>query len=222
MSRRLATTETQLLLARMERRMVALDEVGFVMIVDGKPQMVSHCSKDPDARWGRARRGYGKGYKLHAIYGSGSMPLAWDVEPLNVAETPVAVRLLPILGRGGGYLVADRGYDSNQFHDAAIEAGYQLVAEKLRPGKGLGHCRHSPGRLRCFQLLQQQFGRALVKYRNQVERNFAWLGNHGGGLEPLPNWARRIHRVREWIQAKLLIHAMYQFLNRPPPSLAVE
>ena len=163
-----------------------------------------------------------RGYKIHAIYGSGNMPLAWDVEPLNVAETPVAIRLLPTLGRGGGYLVGDRGYDSNKLHDAAMEGGYQLVAEKLRRGKGLGHCRHSPGRLRCFALLQREFGRALITFRESVERQFAWLGNHGGGLEPLPNWARRMHRVREWIQAKLLIHAMYMYLNRHPKPLAAE
>ena len=222
MSRRLPTTEVQFLLAQMERRMIEVEHVGFVMLVDGKPQMVSHCSKDPDARWGRARRGYGKGYKIHAIYGSGNMPLAWDVEPLNVAETPVAIRLLPALDRGGGYVVGDRGYDSNQLHDAALEAGYQLVTKKLRPGKGLGHCRHSPGRLHCFALLQRKFGRALIAFRESVERQFAWLGNHGSGLEPLPNWARRIHRVREWIQAKLLIHAMYMYLNHTHRPLATE
>ncbi len=199
--------------------MVAVEHVGFVMLVDGKPQEVSNCSKDPDARWGKSRRGYAKGYKVHAIYGSGNMPLAWDVEPLNEAETPVAVRLISYLGRGGGYLLGDRGYDSNQLHEAAIHAGYQLVAKKLRPGKGLGHCRHSSGRIRCFALLRQRFGEALLVFREQVERQFAWLGNHGGGLEPLPNWARRIHRVREWIQAKFLVHAMYKYL-KPTPSPA--
>lgn len=222
MSRRLHTTEVQRLLAQMERCMIAVEHVGFVMLVDGKPQAVSNCSKDPDARWGKARRGYAKGYKVHAIYGCGEMPLAWDVEPLNEAETPVAIRLLPSLGRGGGYLLGDRGYDSNQLHDAAMAAGYQLVAKKLRPGKGWGHCRHSPSRIRCFALLEQEFGQALLVFREQVERQFAWLGNHGGGLEPLPNWVRRIHRVREWIQAKLLIHAMYKYIKPNPRPLAVE
>lgn len=202
--------------------MVSVEHVGFVMLVDGKPQTVGNCSKDPDARWGKARRGYAKGYKVHAIYGSGNMPLAWDVEPLNAAETPVAVRLIPALRRGGGYLLGDRGYDSNLLHDAAMTEGVQLVAKKLRPGQGLGHCRHSPGRIRCFALLQQDFGQALLTFREQVERQFGWLGNHGGGLEPLPNWVRRIHRVREWIQAKILIHATYKVLKSPPRPLAVE
>lgn len=222
MSRRLPTTEVQRLLAQMERFMINVQHVGFVMLVDGKPQVVSHYSKDPDARWGRARHGYGKGYKIHAIYGSGSMPLAWDVEPLNEAETTVAIRLISPLERGGGYLLGDRGYDSNALHDVAIERGYQLVAKKLRPGKGWGHCRHSPGRIRCFALLEQSFGQALLAFRDQVERHFAWLGNHGGGLEPLPNWVRRIHRVRTWIQAKFLIHAMYKYRNYHPRPLADE
>lgn len=200
--------------------MVQAEHVGFVMMVDGKPQAISNCSKDPDSCWGKTRHGFAKGYKVHAIYGRGEMPLAWDVEPLNVAELTVAVRLLSSLGRGGGYVVGDRAYDSNTLHNVAMEQGYQLVAKKLRRGKGLGHCRHSPGRVRCFALLEQQFGRALLAFREQVERHFAWLGNHGGGLEPLPNWVRRIHRVREWIQAKFLIHAMFKYLKHKPPPLA--
>jgi hypothetical protein len=33
----------------------------------------------------------------------------------------------------------------------------------------------------------------------------------------LPNWVRREHRVRRWVQAKLIIHAMYVYLYHPAP-----
>jgi hypothetical protein len=220
MSRRLRTTEVQALLARMENRVASLSDGGWVTLVDGKPLLVGSHSKDPDAHWGRARRGWAKGYKLHAAYGVESLPQAWEVTPLNVAEPEVAVRLISHLRAGGGYLVGDRNYDSNPLHDVALANGFQLVARRKRPDGGLGHRHHSPGRLRSIALLNQKFGQALDAFRDQVERRFAWLTNHGGGLAPLPNWVRRLPRVRLWVEAKLIIHAIYVYLTSPPSSLA--
>jgi hypothetical protein len=222
MSRRLGTTEVQRLLADMEQRLVALAHRGWVMLLDGKPLLVGSHSKDPDAAWGHARRGWAKGYKLHAVYHSSHLPRRWDVAPLNEAEPQVAARLVLSLRGGGGYLLGDQAFDSNPLHDAALAVGCQLVAERKRPKSGLGHCRHSPGRLRSIQLLQQQFGQELYAYRDQVERNFGWLTNHAAGLAPLPNWVRRITRVRLWVQAKLIIHAMYVNLtsNSSPTAVA--
>lgn len=221
MSRRLQTTEVQKLLADMEEQMAALDGGGFVMLVDGKPLLVGSHSKDPDARWGRVRRGWAMGYKFHAVYGAGSMPLSWEVTPLNEAEPDVAARLFPSIRRGGGYILGDSAFDSNPLHDVALAAGCQLVAQRKRPHSGLGHRRHSPGRLRSIALLQQDFGKALYAFREQVERHFGWLSNHGAGLAPLPNWVRRLPRVRQWIQAKLLVHFSYVALTSTPPLLAV-
>jgi hypothetical protein len=220
MSRRLQTTEVQRLLADMERRLARLSSGGWVMLVDGKPLLVGSHSKDPDAAWGRARRGWAKGYKLHALYDGGTIPPAWDITPLNEAEPEVAARLVLSLRGSGGYLLGDKLYDSNPLHDAALAVGCQLVAERKRPQAGLGHCRHSPGRLRSIELLRQEFGRALYAFRDQVERNFGWLTNHAAGLAPLPNWVRRIHRVRSWVQAKLIIHAAYVYLTSTTLPLA--
>jgi hypothetical protein len=220
MSRRLQTTEVQRLLARMEQGMVALDRGGFVMFVDGKPLVVGSHSKDRDAAWGHARRGWAKGYKFHAVYGNGCMPLCWEVTPLNEAESEVAARLIPSLRRGGGYILGDRSYDSNPLHDIALAVGCQLVAARKRPRSGLGHRRHSPGRLRSIILLDKEFGQALYALREQIERQFGWLTNHGGGLAPLPNWVRGLPRVRQWIQAKLLVHATYVYLTSTHPPLA--
>jgi hypothetical protein len=220
MSRRLRTTEVQRLLAQMEGRYAALERSGFVLLVDGKPMTVGTHSKDRDAQWGRAGRGYAKGYKLHAIYGRGILPLAWDVAPLNVSEPEVAARCVSHLKGGGGYLLGDKAFDSNPLHDLASSRGYQLVAERKRPGAGLGHRRHSPSRLRSIHLLRTEFGQDLYRCRDDVERKFGWLTTHGGGLAPLPAWVRRSHRVRLWIQAKLLVHAAYVYSISPHSPLA--
>lgn len=132
---------------------------------------------------------------------------------MNEAEPEVASRLILSIRGGGGYLLEDTAYDSNPLHDAALAVGYQLVAERKRPKAGLGYRRHSPGRLRSIELLRQEFGQKLYAFREQVERNFGWPTNHAAGLAPLPNWVRRIGRVRSWVQAKLIVHATYVYLT---------
>lgn len=220
-SRRLGTTEVHCLLGRMEGRLVALEgQPGFVFFLDGKPLVVGTHSKDRDAAWGRAGRGYAKGYKLHAWYGPGSVPLAWEVMPLNASEPEVAVRLVSLLGRGGGYVLGDKAYDSNPLHAVIGSFGYQLVAQRKRPDTGLGHRHHDPGRLRSIELLRKDFGRDLYACREHVERQFGWLTNHGAGLAPLPAWVRRSHRVGLWIQGKIIVHAAYVRRSFPLRELA--
>lgn len=222
MSRRLRTTEVQRLLHQMEEQMASHQQNGeWVLAVDGKPLVVGSHSKDPDAQWGHVRRGWAKGYKFHAVYGKGPAPLTWEATPLNVAEPDVAARMIPALKQGGGYILGDSSYDSNPLHDISLAVGYQLVARRKRPRAGLGHRPHSRGRLRCMDLLRGNFGQSLYGFREEIERQFAWLTNHGAGLAPLPNWVRRSHRVRLWIQAKLLIHVAYVLTQSRPPPLAV-
>lgn len=222
MSRRLKSASFLRLLEAIER-VWADGAFELALTVDGKPLLVGSHSKDPDAAWGRGRRGWAKGYKLHAIFGSAEHPRTWDVEPLNVAEPKVAAKMVESLDPGGLYLLGDANYDSNPLHRAATKAGLQLVAPRKRPHVGLGHCRHSPGRLRSIELTEGPgaFGRTLHDERDDIERRFARLTNHAGGLAPLPNWVRRIHRVRLWVQTKLLIHAAYVLHKEHPPPIAV-
>lgn len=221
MSRRLSTTEVQHVLFEMERRLVADPRGGLLFVVDGKPLLLGSHSKDPDTHWGHTRRGWAIGYKLHVVIGEGCIPLQWEVCPLNEAEPEVAARLTLALGAGGGYVMGDKSYDSNPLHEAVSSTGRQLIAQRKRPKAGLGHRRHSPGRLRSIALLQGKFGQGLYRLRDQVERDLGWLTNHGAGLAPLPNWVRRAHRVRLWIQAKIIIHAVYVYRNSNPTPLAV-
>ena len=41
-----------------------------------------------------------------------------------------------------------------------------------------------------------------------MARHFARLTNLAGGLGPLPNWVRRLDRVKRWVQSKLILHAL--------------
>ena len=182
-----------------EEHLLALVVVGncLVRIIDGKALAVSGVSKDPDTGYGRGAGGNQKGYKLHAVWGAGPMPIAWGLAPMNISEKTIARHLIPTLP-GGGYLLADSQYDANPFYDLAAEAGFQLVAKKIkdRGRGGLGHRRQSTGRLRSIELPATTFGRALSNQRNAIECRFgAWV-SFGGGLGPLPAWVRRFTRVR--------------------------
>jgi hypothetical protein len=221
MSRRLGTVEVNALLAAMEGKLVHVQHQGWVWIVDGKPLPIGGFSKDRDAKWGYATGGFAKGYKLHAVYGDAPLPIAWEVMPMNAAEPEVAARLIASC-RCGGYILGDKNYDDNKLHRVATSCGSQLVAERKRPKTGLGHGPQSAGRLRSMELLRQPFGQALLACRGSIERSFGWLTNHSGGLAPLPAWVRRIYRVTQWVQAKLIGHYLYTQLNPLSFSLADE
>jgi hypothetical protein len=209
MSKRLRTARVESLLLVVERHLLGLTAVGgmWVRVIDAKALPVGGPSKDRDAAWGRGSGGINHGYKFYAIWGEGPLPVAWGVAPLNVSERRMAKSLIADLP-GEGYLLGDKHYDSNALYDAAGKAGYQLVAARQNPGKGLGHQRHSPFRLRAIELLDRPFGKALYRLRIHIEHCFAHLTSFAGGLEPLPFWVRRFHRVRTWIHAKLLINAV--------------
>jgi IS5 family transposase len=186
---------------------------GLALAVDGKPLLVGGCSKDPDAKFGRAAGHFGRGYKLHAVYGGRPLPEAWAVAPLNEHEVRVAERLFDHLA-GGGYVLADGNYDATRLYDRARERGYQLVAAQRDNNPGTGHHYQSPARRRCIDLLATPFGRAVFARRGEIERAFAHAGAFGGGLAPLPAWVRRRQRVDLWVWAKLAINAARIRRNR--------
>jgi hypothetical protein len=187
-----------------ERLRAANPPATWLSFLDGKPLPVGGCTKDRDARYGRGAGTMAKGYKLHAVWSTGVLPEAWEVTPLNTAETEVARWLIPRL-QGGGYLLADGDYDVNTLFDLAGQWGYQLVtpAPKAPPGRR----QQSPQRLRSIDLVQGAFGRALYAKRIGIEEAFGNASTFGGGLGPLPAWVRGLPRVRTWVWAKLLINA---------------
>ena len=112
-----------------------------------------------------------------------------------------------------GYLIGDKNYDSNPLHEICDQMDdLQLITpRRFGKGKGLGHIRHSPSRLRSIQRLENpypQFAEQLLKERGAIERTFANLTNWGGGLMTLPSWARTYPRVHRWVQAKLVLNGI--------------
>lgn len=190
-----------------EERLREGEEVGCLSFVDGKPLFVGHFSKDPDARKGYGAGGFGKGYKLHALWANRCLPEAWDVVSLNQSEPVIAAQLVAQAARGG-YLLADGNYDTNPLAEAAGRCGYQLLAAQRRANAGRNPRRQSAWRLRGVTLQQQDFGGELMNQRFRIEQRFGQLTSFGGGLAALPAWVRRQHRVRTWVQAKLLINAI--------------
>jgi hypothetical protein len=219
-SRRSRSSSVKNMFVAMELLLSLEYQGAWVKVVDGKPLPVSGFSKDPDAKWGHGAGGAAKGYKLHAIWGYGPLPLAWCVEPMNANESKRAQALIPKL-RSGGYLLGDKEYDTNPLHAVAAQYGHQLVAPQQRESKELGHHPHHPGRLRALHLLKTTFGEALFKERDHIERKFGELTNFGAGLAPLPNWVRRLNRVWLWVYAKLLINVIRHRNKQHLPPLAL-
>jgi len=221
MSRRSRSSTVKNMFVVMELCLSLEYQEDWIKIVDGKPMPVSGYSKDPDAKWGHGAGCTAKGYKMHTIWGSGPLPLAWCVEQMNKNESQIAKSLIPKL-RSGGYLLGDKAYDTNPLHAVSAQYGHQLIAPQQHESKKLGHHRHHPGRLRALHLLKTTFGETLFKERDHIERKFGELTNFGAGLAPLPNWVRRLNRVRLWVYAKILINVI-RIRNKqhlPPIALA--
>jgi hypothetical protein len=216
LSRRMRKHDARQLMMEVEHTWLGLVGVCsmWVRMIDGKALGVSGVSKDPDAAYGRGAGGMQKGYKFHAVWASGPLPLAWALTPMNTSEKTVARRLIPSLP-GSGYLLGDTEFDCNALYDLAHEADHELLAPKRQKHRGLGHRRQSPYRLRSIELMKRPFGKRLYRFRRQIEREFGGLTSFGGGLTCLPAWVRRFPRVCNWLHAKLLVNAARWFQNHP-------
>jgi hypothetical protein len=206
LSRRSYKVGTGLFWRALEQYLRQTAEPGLLAYLDGKPLPIGGYSTDPDARRGRGADGMAKGYKLHTLWSNRPLPEAWEVTPLNTAETKVAEQLFA-QAPGAGYVLADGNYDSSKLFDQAHQAGYQLVVPLPKENAGQGHHYQSPYRKHGIAMMQRPFGRDLYRLRGQIERSFGNATTFAGGLMPLPAWVRRLYRVRIWVWAKLLINA---------------
>jgi hypothetical protein len=220
MSRRLRSVAVRRLLEEIEQRVLRPQGVdNLVWIIDGKPLVISGCSKDRQAGYGRAAGGKAKGYKIHAIVGSDGSLAQWRVAPMNKDERVMARRMIAT-AEIQGYLLADSNYDSNKLHQACDARGnLQLVARRrYGPDRGHGHRQQTPGRMRSKELLETPFatfGEALLQQREEIERYYGNLANWGGGLTHLPPWARTHRRVHRWVQAKFVLNALKPRCPKP-------
>lgn len=220
-SRRLRSGQVEQLIHTIFESFTVFTLLPKYLCIDGKPLTIGDHSRDPDARSGWAGFGFAKGYKLHAIWGKGPIPLCFQVTSLNVGEAKVARELVSQI-QHPAYIVGDRQYDSNPLHEVARAQNCQLIAEqKNRTGRLAANRKHSPSRIKCFEILKTAKGPLLLKYRDQIERRFGKLTCHGAGLGPLPAWVRTMHRVRLWVQAKLIINAIHTIYNQNKPMNAL-
>ena len=213
-TRRLRTASVRGLIHALEAKALRPDACApRTSFIDAKPLTIGGNSGDRTAGFGRGAGAMAKGYKLHLLLESSGQTLAWEVLPMHKDERPTAVALISRLPRGdGGFIIGDSNYDASSVYDAAEAHGYQLVA-KPRGGAqaGRGHRKQSPHRLRGIALAR--LCPALLRKRSAIERHFGSLGNRPGGLSPLPNWVRRIDRVRRWVGAKLILDALQRRLR---------
>lgn len=221
MSRRVYSAGTGLLWHALQQRLIqrSRDHPALAAFLDGKPLPTGGYTKDPDAAYGYGAGMPAKGYKLHTVWASGPLPLEWEVTSLKVSEKAVAERMLERLcyrnmDYQGGYLLGDSNYDSSRLFDLAQQAGYSLVVPLTKANAGKGHHYQSEHRLRNIQRMRSgeipggtNFGTELYKRRTQIERSYGNATSFACGMGPLPAWVRRLHRVRTWVWAKLLINA---------------
>lgn len=213
MTRRLRSEACRKLFRIAHRRLQQGTPRGLLHIADGKPLPISKHSHDPEAGYGRGAGAMAKGYKLHVIAGRNQHIRAWRVRPMQVSEPKVAGEMVRE-AKLSGYLLGDRLFDDNPLHETCRQHGLQLLAERrFGPHRGLGHRWHSPGRLRCIELLEQSqtgFGLKLLQERGAIERLFGQLSSAAYGLHTLPPWVRHADRVERYVSAKILIFTLVQ------------
>ena len=223
MSRRARTDSVQALLAtltdhlrRLEAASALASSASPVLAIDGRALDVGPHTSDPEAKYGYGTGRMEKGYKLHTIWGSGCLPLVWRLMPMNAAECTVAKTLLTALPRriGSAFLLGDSGYDVNYLYTLASAQGWQLLAPQKNPGRGYGHRRHEPARLRGLALLRTPEGRAVYRKRTGIERHYGHYATRAEGLNELPKHVRRLRRVRHHVHLTLILNGLRILNNK--------
>ena len=228
MSRRMRTCSVPALLADPDRELVRAPAVGPlrpVSFMDGPPLRIAPHSVDRHARFSHEQGGHAGGSrrratKPHVLLRADGLIVDWRVTPLGGpegCEKRVARRTLRSPGLAG-YMAADGNYDADPLHAGADAAGLLSVSPKRKRNgvqTGFGHRRRRPGRRRSHALLTgpaggatAAFGSAPRSARSAVERFFGTLKASHVGLTHLPPWVRTFPRVRPFVTAKLIAHAL--------------
>jgi len=185
-------------------------------VCDGKPMVVSGFSKDPDVRSGKACGEWHKGYKMHAIMDSAGGIDAFDVTALDGGEPTIMRELIKQVDLRQAILRGDSNYDSNPLYGDVADAGGRLIAPRKKPGSGLGHHPQHPDRVRAIEQLEasEQATKEHEKHLIRIEQGFAHLTNVPFGFWALPNFVRRLPRVKAWIRTKIMLYHVYRNLSQ--------
>lgn len=206
-SRRAKQAQVQCALNRILQRLGEVLQTDTVKpsrlaFVDGSPVLVGGASGDPDAKAGRAVKGFGRGYKIHLVFGETGELHGLRITSLNANEGKQLSEMAAELPSHLKRIFADGSYDSGDVHRVLDHYGIKLIApvKKGRVGR-----RQDPFRIAARDYLQSPRGKNQFKKRNAIERFFGALKSHTFGLQGLPSWVRRIHRVRRWITSKIIL-----------------
>ena len=213
LSRRMRTKAVLELIRAIEEELIRLNQPSLCRMIDAKPLPVSAHSEDPDVGYGRASSAMARGYKFHGVFDESQGFVNWSIQPMNVNETPVAAELISKL-TDEGYLVGDNAYDRNRLYDLAGQRGIQLIAPRRKNVKPLRLYCNSRYRIKAVEMQTRPFAKDLVFYRRTIETAFAQLTTLSFGLGPLPSWVRTKQRVKNWVQAKLILFSIYRRKKR--------
>lgn len=215
MSRRLRTASVSQLLDQIEQQVFHSDKsevtspFELAWYLDGRPLVVSKHSRDRYARFGRASRGIGRGYKLHLLLGCRGTIGDYRVTPMNRDERPMARRMLR-RAKIQGYVLGDANYDDDGLHEICEKRGNltMITPPRQKNAKGFGHRKYTASRRDCIQRQRDpfpEFVEQMMRQRYRIDTFFGQQTSCGEGLWSLPPWVRTFPRVYRWIQAKLAL-----------------
>lgn len=221
LSRRSRQSDCRGLLRRVLRRLrrcLGLHPTAHVAL-DATLLLTGAYSRDPESRWTCHGGKWFRGYALHAICDRASRLWAWHVTSANTQEMKAARRLVRQLAasrqRSIRWIVADSGYDSERLHQLVrrrLDATL-LAALNLRGSRNEAWRTRKPGRDACDKLLHTAQGMKLMNERSAIERWNSWFKGTSN-VSMLPYHVRRLSRVRRWIDLKLAVFFVHQYLSQ--------
>jgi transposase len=203
------------ILHRMMRRLRRQSAARVVM--DATILCTGAYSRDPESRWTCRGGKWFRGYALHTICDENGLLLVWFVTSANVQEMKVARRLVRRLAamRSGRIkiVIADSGYDSEPLHQFVRRrlSAMLLAPVNLRGAKTDDWRKRQPGRDAAYSMLQSVEGQRLLESRSVVERWYS-LFKGRSRVSMLPYHVRRLQRVRRWVDIKLMVFFVHQYL----------
>ena len=218
LSRRAKDSEFHWLLRRVLRRLrraLGLHPTAHV-VLDSTLLLTGAYSRDPESRWTCHGGKWFRGYALHAICDLNGQLWAWHVTSANVQEMKVARRLIRQLAAQKlrvSLVIGDTGYDSEPLHQLVRRRlnAPLLAPLNLRGAKSQSWRKRQPGRVAADELLRTPQGAAWMDERSTIERWNSWFKG-SSRVSMLPHHARRLRRVRLWIDLKLAVFFVHQRL----------